>query len=334
MTIIGHDRQIGEFIAELNGERLHHAWLLVGPEGIGKASIAIALAKRALSDAAGPKRQGSGIDVPVDHPIGRLVDNFSHPDFFLLEKLPKDPKQTRDIGRADWPEDLERARSITVDQVRGLGHLFAMKPSYSTRRVVVVDSVDDLERSGANALLKSLEEPPQGTIFLLVSHSPGRLLPTIRSRCRSLRFAGLDDREMLQILRARLPKLDEGELGALVSAGQGSPGKALGFVGLDIASLDVAFKKLAATGDPSASLRHELAKSLSLKSAHGRYEAFLDRIPSFIAAEAKKRTGDAIAPAIKSWEEVRNLSESAVRLSLDPAMTVFSLAGMIASLAE
>lgn len=334
MTIIGHDRQISEFIGELGGERLHHAWLLTGPEGIGKASIAIALAKRALSDAAGPKVQGQGLNVPVDHPVGRLVDNFSHPDFFLLEKLPKDAKLTRDIGRADWPDDLERARSITVDQVRGLGHLFAMKPSYSTRRVVVVDSVDDLERAGANALLKSLEEPPQGTIFLLVSHSPGRLLPTIRSRCRQMRFAGLCESDMRQIIRGRLPKLDEGELGALVAAGQGSPGKALGFVGLDIASLDATFTKLAANGDPKGSIRHELAKSLSLKAAHGRYEVFLDRVPGFIADEARKRSGDAIAPAIKLWEEARGLAGSAARLSLDPAMTVFSLAGLVASLAD
>ena len=104
----------------------------------------------------------------------------SHPDFKLLERLPKANSE-------------ELARSITVDQVRGLQPLFATTPSLSPRRVVLIDAIDDLERSAANALLKNLEEPPAGTIFLLVSHAPGRLLPTIRSRCRLLRFDPLDD---------------------------------------------------------------------------------------------------------------------------------------------
>ncbi len=332
-AITGHDVQIAAFLAELRGERMHHAWLLAGPEGIGKASVALAFAKRALCDAAGPRGEGHGLAVPANHPIGRLVENFSHPDLVLLERLPKDAKQVRDLGRADWPDDLERARSITVDQVRGLGHLFAMKPSFSSRRVVVVDAIDDMERPGANALLKSLEEPPQGTIFLLVSHAPGRLLPTIRSRCRMMRFEALDDGDMRAILREKLPKAGDAELAALIGAGKGSPGRALGYAGLDIAGIDAMLVKLATTGDPGTGLRHELAKSLALKTAQPRYEAFLARAPAFVADQARMRCGDAIAPAIRIWEEVRSLSESAVRLSLDPAMTVLSLAGLVAGLA-
>ena len=313
---------------------MHHAWLLAGPEGIGKATLALAFARRALSDAAGPKVEGQGVGGPVDHPVGRLVDNFSHPDLVLLERLPKDPKQTRDIGRADWPDDLERARSISVDQVRGLNHVFALKPSYSQTRVVVVDAIDDLERAAANALLKSLEEPPQGTMFLLVSHAPGRLLPTIRSRCRLMRFEALDEVAMRMVLRAKLPKADDVELAALIAAGEGSPGKALGYAGLDIAGIDAALARLAETGDKTTMIRHELARSLALKSAHGRYQAFLGRVPGFVAREARMKSGDALSGAIKVWEEARSLSDTALRQSLDPAMTVFALAGMVAGLAR
>lgn len=331
--IIGHEAQCAAFLSELRGGRMHHAWLFNGPQGIGKASLAFALAKYALSNAAGPPVVGDGLAVPAAHPIGRLVDNYSHPDFLLLERLAKDPKATRDIGRADWPDDLERARSISVEQVRGLGGTFAMKPSFSSRRIVIVDAIDDLERGGANALLKNLEEPPQGTIFVLISHAPGRLLPTIRSRCRALKFDALADVAMRQVLRARLPNADDGELAGLIAAGKGSPGRALGYAGLDIAGLDDALVRLAGEGDAHNIIRVELAHKLSLKSAQRRYEAFLARAPGFVAAEARKRSGRGLASALNIWEETRALADSAQRQSLDPQMTVFALAGMVAGLA-
>src|SRR6187402_2112311 len=151
--IVGHDEPVAAFLDAAQSGRMHHTWL--------------------LTDAAGPAVPRDRLDVPDNHPISSLLDAGSHPDFKLLARLPK-------------PSSEELARSITVDQVRGLQPLFATTPSLSTRRVVVID---DMERGGANALLKNLEEPPASTIFLAVSHAPGRLLPTIRSRCRVLRFA-------------------------------------------------------------------------------------------------------------------------------------------------
>jgi DNA polymerase III subunit delta' len=334
VNILGHDAQITAFIAELGGARLHHGWLFTGPQGIGKASIAQALAKRALSVAAGPPIIRDGLYVPDDHPIGKLVDAHSHPDLVFLERLPKDPKSVRDLDRRDWPNDLERARSITVDQVRALGSVFALKPSFSNRRIVIVDSIDDMERAGANALLKSLEEPPAGTIFLLVSHAPGRLLPTIRSRCRTLRFDPLNENAMRQVVSDHLPNADENEIAALITAGAGSPGRALGFAGLDIATIDSALARLAVDGDATNAVRAELAQKLSLKSAQARYEAFLTRTPAFIANTAAQRSGPPLAAAISAWEAARGLSESAVRQSLDPQMTVFALAGIVAGLAH
>jgi DNA polymerase III subunit delta' len=334
MNIVGHDIQIAAFLGELSGERLHHGWLFTGPQGIGKASIAHALAKRALSVAAGPPIVRDGLYVPEDHPIGKLVNAYSHPDLVSLERLPKDPKAVRDLDRRDWPSDLERARSITVDQVRALGNVFALKPSFSNRRIVIVDAIDDMERAGANALLKSLEEPPAGTIFLLISHAPGRLLPTIRSRCRTLRFDPLDDSAMRQVVRGQLPNADESEIAALIAAGAGSPGRALGFAGLDIAAIDAALARLAHDGDETNAVRAELAQKLSLKSAQARYEAFLTRTPAFIASTAAQRSGPPLAAALSAWEAARSLSESAVRQSLDPQMTIFALAGIVAGLAH
>lgn len=329
---VGHDGVIASFLSAMRGPRMHHAWLFAGPEGVGKAMAATALAKRLLCEAAGPVPPGEGLSVPGNHPIAKLVDAHTHPDFILLDRLPKDMKSVREIERRNWPADLERARNITIEQVRALGTTFALTPSYSQSRVVLVDSIDDMERGAANALLKSLEEPPQGTIFLLVSHAPGRLLPTIRSRCRMLRFRALDHDSMRTVLRRSLPDIGESELSALVDAGEGSPGQALGLSGLDLAGLDAALRTIARNGDPDNAVRAELAQSLSAKAAQRRYEAFLSRAPTFIAQEARNRQGNALALALEAWSAARSLAESAVRQSLDPQMTVFSLAGHVAAL--
>ena len=332
-AVVGHDVAITEFLTAMRGPRMHHAWLIAGPEGVGKAGVATALAKRLLCEAAGPDISGEGMDVPESHPIGKLVEAHTHPDFILLDRLPKDMKALREVERRDWPPDVERTRNITIDQVRALGGTFALTPSFSRARVVIVDSIDDMERGAANALLKSLEEPPQGTIFLLISHAPGRLLPTIRSRCRLLRFEALTDDVMRVALRRALPAIDEAELGALIAAGQGSPGRALGYAGLDLAGLDASLRAIARNGDADNAVRAELAQSLSAKAAQRRYEAFLARAPAFIAQEARNRSGRALTGALDAWSAARSLAESAVRQSLDPQMTVFALGGHVAGLA-
>jgi DNA polymerase-3 subunit delta' len=198
--------------------------------------------------------------------------------------------------------------------------------------VIVIDSIDDLERGGANALLKNLEEPPAGTIFLLVSHAPGQLLPTIRSRCRLLRFEPLGDEQVARILRSELPEVSASEIDALVRAGEGSPGRALGFAGLDIAALESDMAALADTGDSSNAVRSRLARLLGAKAAQPRYEAFLDRSPSFIAERARTRSGEGLRTALDAYAAARELAEAATGLSLDAGATVFEMSGLIARL--
>jgi DNA polymerase-3 subunit delta' len=316
----GHDAAVAAFRAGLAAGRLHHAWLLAGPKGIGKALFADKAALRVLADAAGPAVEGPGLDVPDDHPTARLVAAGSHPDLMRLERL------ARDGG-------TELARSINVDQVRGLQRLFATTPSMSPWRAVVIDAIDDLEPGGANALLKSLEEPPASTVFLLVSHAPERLLPTIRSRCRLLRLAPLASDVMTSALAAALPDAGPEEIEALARIGEGAPGRAVAWRGLEVEGLDRAIDALVAGGDPVNAGRAALAQSLALKAAQARYEAFLARAPARIAAEARARRGPALAAALKLWERAAALAGSAQRLSLDPQSTVFELAGMLAALA-
>lgn len=320
---IGNDAAHQAFAAAMLSGSLHHAWLFAGPEGIGKASFARAAALRMLAEGAGAVLP-PGFHVPDDDPQRKLIAAGSHPDYRELTRQPKEGDKT----------GMDLARSIPIAQVRALGPMFATRPSMSSRRVVVIDAVDDLERPGAsNALLKSLEEPPQGTIFLLVSHAPGRLLPTIRSRCRMLRFDPLSDEAMTSVLREHLPKADDGELAVLGRVANGSPGRALGFAGLDLATLDQALAAIARDGDPSNARRVKLAKSLALKASQARYEAFLDRAPAFIAAAAPSRHGERLRTALDGYDAARSLSATARALTLDAQATVYEMAGIVARLA-
>jgi DNA polymerase-3 subunit delta' len=313
---VGQEAQVQAFLAANAGARMHHGWILAGPKGLGKASFARAAATRLLAEAAGPPPGGEGLFVPAGHQVRSLVEAGTHPDFMYLTRLERETTG-------------ELARNISVDQIRSLQRLFSNSPSLSSRRVIIIDAADDLERGAANALLKNLEEPPAGTLFLLVGHAPGRLLPTIRSRCRMLRFSPLDDRQMEAVLRAQLPDADASEIAALVKAGEGSPGRALSFAGLDLAGIEESLAAIAKEGDPDNARRLGLARALATKAARPRYEAFLERAPAFIAARAR-HSRHGLPVAIKAWEDARQLAASAIPLSLDPATVVFEMCGHVA----
>jgi DNA polymerase III subunit delta' len=331
-NILGHDKVIAEFIAAMHGERMHHAWLLAGPEGLGKASLAVDMARRLLAEAADPGLGGSGLDVPAENPTAHLLAAGSHPDFRYVERLPKDEK-LHTKPKTDWPDTLELARGISVDQVRRLNNSFATMPSLSPRRVVIIDAIDDLERSPANALLKTLEEPPKGTIFLLVSHAPGRLLPTIRSRCRMLRFAPLLDSAMASFIAREMPELSMETAENVIAMARGLPGQAVKAAALDLSKIDAALDILSSRGDASNVVRIALGKSLSGKAAQVRYEAFLARVPHYIAGVARTCEGDALENALTAWDGARALAQNAVHASLDPQSVIFALSDYVAALA-
>ncbi len=311
-SLIGNDAARDAIDVAAGGGNLHHAWLITGPEGLGKASHARAAAARLLAREAGDT-------------AGRteaMIAAGAHPDYRVLQRLAVDESK---------PEK-GIARSIKIDQVRALAPMFAVKPSMSMRRVIVIDAIDDLERPASNALLKSLEEPPAGTIFLLVSHAPGRLLPTIRSRCRLLRFDPLGDADVASVLRTTLPNASADEIAVLVRAGAGSPGRALRFAGLDLAAIEAALVAIAKDGDPGNQQRVRLSKALALKAAQPRYEAFLERVPAFIAERARTLAGQALREALDAYEAAADLARASVQLSLDPATTTFEMGSLVARL--
>jgi DNA polymerase-3 subunit delta' len=315
--IVGQDRAVEQFSTAWASRKLHHAWLLAGPKGVGKAAFAHAAARRALADAAGPSFDAPGIETPDDHPIVKLVKAGSHPDMRWLERLP------REKG-----EGL--ARDISVDQVRELGEFMGMTAALSPWRVAVIDTVDELAAAGANALLKMLEEPPANTLFFLISHAPGRLLPTIRSRCRRVDFQRLEDDAMTSILEAQAPALSQAERQKIIGMSFGSAGRALAFAELGLAKLEEAALAILRQGDPTNARRSELAVELGKKAAAERYAAFLDLAPSLIAKEARRLEGSSRERALDAYGKARELATIAPRLSLDPAATVFQIGGILA----
>jgi DNA polymerase-3 subunit delta' len=319
-VILGQDRAVEQFADAWASRRLHHAWLLAGPKGVGKASFAHAAARRLLAEAAGPTFDRPGLETPDDHPIVKLVEAGSHPDMRSLERLVNE--KTGNL-----------ARNISVDQVRVLGEFMGMTAALSAWRIAVIDTVDELESSGANALLKILEEPPANTIFFLVSHAPGRLLPTIRSRCRRLDFTNLDDDAMTSVLEAQAPDLPPAQRQRIIAMSNGSAGRALAFAELGLTKLEDAALAILRDGDPTNARRSDLAQELGRKGAAERYAAFLDLAPSLIAREARRMGGADLERALDAYAKARELAVIAPRVALDPAATAFQIGGILAEVA-
>lgn len=225
-VLIGQKKAEENFLQAFNSGRLHHAWLITGPEGIGKATFAWQIARFLLSQPVqdGGEAEGlfgdalapappAALTTPADHPVTRRVAVLSEPRLFLL--------------RRPWDRDKNRFKQdIPVDEVRRLKSFFNFSAVDGGRRVVIVDAADDLNTAAANALLKVLEEPPKETFLLLVSHAPSRLLPTIRSRCRTLNLRPLDSLELTEAL-GPIMSTDASEISVLSALSNGSVGRAV-----------------------------------------------------------------------------------------------------------
>ena len=285
--LIGHQSQIEAFTAAFTGGRPHHAWLLVGQQGLGKASFAREAATWLLAGAP----RGDGFAVPPEGDAARLMAAGSHLDYRLIERTEAKTGKLRSeivIGQIVRRTDSEG---------QPLREFLSGTPMLGARRVVVIDAADDMNHNTANALLKSLEEPSEDTVFLLVSHSPGRLLPTIRSRCRTLRFSRLSDTDVSRVLASA--DLEGEDEALLVRLAEGCPGRAIALAGAGITALERDLAQLAALppqiANPAALM---LARGIGGKGREGRYAALLDRVPALIADRAQRLTGPARGAAI------------------------------------
>ena len=310
--LAGHEGAWREWRAALSGERLHHGWILAGRKGLGKALFARAAARELVAEAGVPQPAGA------------------HVDIVTLTNLPASPA---DEKKREEGEPYQVKRNIGVEQVREMQRHLTTRPTLGSRRAIIIDPADDLEKSAANALLKSLEEPPAGTFFLLVSHRPGRLLPTIRSRCRAILFPPLAPHEIDAVLRARAPEADSVTRAAAVAASGGSPGAALEFVALELGTMHALMRRIAEQGDRDFALRGALAEAMGARPDRNRQLAALDLARSVVADRMSGIEPTHIPQLAETHAELVRLSGEAPTYNYDPGLLVMQIGTLLARLA-
>lgn len=326
-ALFGHAEAERELAAALASGRMHHAWLLAGPRGIGKATLAYRFAAHALARPDERDPLAASLQIDAGSVAARQVRALSHPGLLL-------------IRRAYDPQRKRLAQSITVDEVRRIKSFLGHRGAEGAWRVVIVDEVDELNVSAANALLKSLEEPPERTVFLLVTAAPGRLIPTIRSRCRRLDLAPLAQADLQCAVRQALAaegasEPDEAEWRSLVRLADGSVGRALGLhAGGGIALSERIERILAELPRVDWPAAHALADELAAPQAEGRLELFFELLLDLLARIVRQAAGgqggteeralaarlvapDRLASFAELWETVAREKAETLALNLD-----------------
>lgn len=311
MSFVGHAEAWREWRAAMASERMHHAWLLVGPRGVGKGSFARAAARELVAE--------SGVPQP---------EEGSHPDVHLLAPLPDGEEETK---KRDEGKPYRTKRNISIDQIRGMQHRLVTRPTLGARRAIIIDPADDMEKGAVNALLKSLEEPPVGTFFLLVAHRPGRLLATVRSRCRLLRFAPLGPGEIDAILARDAPEADAAARAAAVAAAEGSPGSALAFVGRDLAKLHGLMERIVEQGDEGLALRAALADELGARPDRERLVAALELARATLAQALPDAPRERQLRIIEAHAAIIGLAAQAPTFNFDTGLLMMEVGGILAS---
>lgn len=275
--LLGHDDAENRLLQAYRSGRLHHAWLIAGSRGIGKATLAYRFARFLLTSAALRNRDAGNLYVDPNHPVARRIAAGSHADLFVVERR-FDPR-------------MGRLKTETgVDVARMASDFFSRSAAEGGWRVCIVDTADDLNLESANALLKSLEEPPSQSIFLLVANRPGRLLRTIRSRCIQLHLKSLSEQHVVEavsgVLGAEAPSPADIALAARLSGG--SPGRALELLGSGGTRIFSEFRSLVSRL-PRLDRRQALAFADQMQGRAGEedFEIFCELLAGWIADRAR-----------------------------------------------
>ena len=314
--LVGHHDAQAAILEGLRQGKLHHAWLIGGPEGIGKATFAYMVAKQLLGLKGGPAPAGDRLDVDPARQASRLVSNLAHPDLVVLRRQPATDKKAA-------------ATMIAVETVRRALDVFASTPSDGGWRVCVVDSADDLNASAANALLKVLEEPPARAIFLIIAHQPGRVLPTIRSRCRKLTLRPLAETEIAAVLDGLDVDADSATIGQAIALADGSARRAISRLDPETAALIGRTRGLLARL-PDVDIPGVLAMSdqLAGRAAEADFAVFMETVEDWVrhVLHANLAAGaHRLAPLAEVWDKTARAVRETDALNLDRRPLVLSI---------
>lgn len=291
--LIGHADAIAQLASSLRGGRTHHAWLLTGPRGIGKATLAYRAAAYLL---AGLPETDAPLGVPEKHPVAGQVAQGASPGLFVYQRRPH-------------PNTGRMRTEIDVDQVREIEQRVRLRAGDGWR-VGIVDCVDELNKSSANALLKLIEEPPDQMVFFLVAHSPGRVLPTIRSRCTVLRLNALSETDTRAVVEPLLADVSGKDLELLVRLADGSPGRAVELAAAGGAALYRSVTKLLdAVATPDTTAIHKLGDSLAADRSGTAFLVAGDIISRWVRQQTRAQldagsAGGQLDRWARLWEKV------------------------------
>lgn len=335
--LFGHEEAVRTLETALASGRLHHGWLFHGRRGIGKATLAYRFARVLLASKPGARASRPGLDLELGHPVFSQVAGRHHPDLFVIE-AERDPK----TGKVK-PQ-------IPVDRVREATGKLHSTSAISERRVLIVDGAERLNRSAANALLKPLEEPPSGVVLILVSHRPGLVAATLRSRCAKLPMHGLEDKILQDALAQHAPGLAADSRASIVAMAKGSLGRALELAGGAWLELYEKILTAIAADPPDALALEDLASALARQSGKEGFPYVLDILQTVfgrIVAEGTDRRGTPLFAGEESclsrlatqrldrwaglWEKTGRLSAAVDGLNLDHAQALAQILSAMAN---
>jgi DNA polymerase-3 subunit delta' len=326
-VLFGHEGAERALLESYKSGRIAHAWLIGGPPGIGKATLAYRLARFVLAHpdpGAREVQNAASLAVDPGHPVARRMAAQAQGDLLVLERSLNE--QTGKLYTV-----------IRVDDVRRTISFFGSTAGEGGWRIAIVDSVDDLQREGANALLKVLEEPPERSLLLLISHAPGRELSTIRSRCRRLLLRPLETTDVTRAITAATGRnADEAEVRQAAAAAEGSVGRALSL--LDSAAIALRQRMqdlLAQLPDPDPRALHALGEAIGGTDPRV-LETFMDMVNGWLSA----RLGEGpyrktqMARVADTWEKVNRAARDVETYNLERKPLVFAVFGALADAAR
>ncbi|MBB4041575.1 DNA polymerase-3 subunit delta' [Microvirga flocculans] len=310
-AFFGHSEGEEAFLEGLRSGRLHHAWLLGGPQGIGKSTLAYRVARTVLDPHKGSDRALSSLGVPADSQVARQVAALSHPNLAVLRRAPATEKKAA-------------STTIPVEAVRRALGMFGSTAADGGYRVCIVDSAEDLTVSSANALLKVIEEPPPRSLFLIVSHAPQRVLPTIRSRCRRLLLRPLDDSSIKAAIRSLgspWSEIPDEVVDQALRYGEGSVRRTLELLDEEkVAFIEQVTKLLDALPRSDTKQVFALAEALSKRDADDSYELTLETVQRWVSERLHERAGlgaSRLAPLVEVCEKIGRAAREIDVFNLD-----------------
>ena len=326
-VLFGHAQAERALLEAYRSGRVPHAWLIGGEPGVGKATLAYRMARFALAhpDPSAPAVQAAQtLAVEENHPAARRIAARAHGGLLVLERTAGESGALRTV--------------ITVDEVRRTVGFFGRTAAEGGWRVCIVDTADELQYpQGSNALLKVLEEPPARALFLLASHAPGRLLATIRSRCRHLALRPLEPADVAHAAAAALARsADDADIVEAAAAAEGSVGRALLLLGGPALKVRERVSELLAAlpaVDPKA--LHALGDALG-RADDGTFETFVDTIRDWLTARIGGGTGEParLAQVAEVWDKLNRTAQEVDVFNLDRKPMVFAVFGLLAEAAR